>query len=196
MKDIEILPDGELTEIGASGINLSGGQRWRVTVARALYSRAGILVLDDIFSAVDPHVGRHILDQGLTGELTLGRTRILVTHHIELVYSHARYIVHLGDNGHVKSAETNHRTQADLATTHSSESSSSSKDSKNIQNGQTVQVAALPQAAKKFVEEEKREKGRIATKIFKNYMDSSGGIPYWSLVLGVFALVPVAIIGR
>ena len=52
LKDLEMLPDGELTDIGANGINLSGGQRWRVSFARALYSRAGILVLDDIFSAV------------------------------------------------------------------------------------------------------------------------------------------------
>ena len=48
-KDLHLLPDGELTDIGANGINLSGGQRWRVSFARALYSRAGILVLDDIF---------------------------------------------------------------------------------------------------------------------------------------------------
>lgn len=48
-KDLELLPDGELTDIGANGINLSGGQRWRISFGRALYSRAGILVLDDIF---------------------------------------------------------------------------------------------------------------------------------------------------
>ena len=48
-KDLEILTDGDETDIGANGINLSGGQRWRVSFARALYSRAGILVLDDIF---------------------------------------------------------------------------------------------------------------------------------------------------
>ena len=48
-KDLELLPDGELTDIGANGINLSGGQRWRISFARALYSRAGILILDDIF---------------------------------------------------------------------------------------------------------------------------------------------------
>lgn len=66
-KDLDMLTDGESTEIGANGINLSGGQRWRVTFARALYSRAGILVLDDIFSAVDAHVGRFIFEKGLTG---------------------------------------------------------------------------------------------------------------------------------
>lgn len=48
-KDLDLLTDGELTDIGANGINLSGGQRWRLSFARALYSRAGILVLDDIF---------------------------------------------------------------------------------------------------------------------------------------------------
>ena len=48
-KDFQMLTDGDLTDIGANGINLSGGQRWRVSFARALYSRAGILVLDDIF---------------------------------------------------------------------------------------------------------------------------------------------------
>ena len=48
-KDLQMLPDGDQTDIGANGINLSGGQKWRITFARALYSRAGILVLDDIF---------------------------------------------------------------------------------------------------------------------------------------------------
>ena len=48
-KDLEILDDGDATDIGFNGINLSGGQKWRISFARALYSRAGILVLDDIF---------------------------------------------------------------------------------------------------------------------------------------------------
>ena len=48
-QDLEVLPDGDMTEIGFNGVNLSGGQKWRVSFARALYSRAGILVLDDLF---------------------------------------------------------------------------------------------------------------------------------------------------
>ena len=48
-KDLEVLDDGDETDIGFNGINLSGGQKWRVSFARALYSRAGILVMDDIF---------------------------------------------------------------------------------------------------------------------------------------------------
>ncbi|TLD18804.1 1-phosphatidylinositol 3-phosphate 5-kinase [Venturia nashicola] len=96
-QDLKILTDGHETEIGVNGINLSGGQRWRITLARALYSRAGILVLDDIFSAVDAHVGKHIFERALTGDICKGRTRILVTHHVSLVLPRTKYEVHLGD---------------------------------------------------------------------------------------------------
>ena len=48
-QDLDNLPDGDMTELGLDGINLSGGQKWRIAFARALYSRAGILVLDDLF---------------------------------------------------------------------------------------------------------------------------------------------------
>lgn len=96
-KDLEILQDGDMTDIGANGINLSGGQKWRTSFARALYSRAGILILDDIFSAVDAHVGSHLFENALTGELCQGRTRILVTHHVGLCLPKTRYLVLLED---------------------------------------------------------------------------------------------------
>ena len=51
-RDLNILEAGDETDIGFNGINLSGGQKWRITFARALYSRAGILILDDIFRQV------------------------------------------------------------------------------------------------------------------------------------------------
>ncbi|KPI39751.1 ATP-dependent bile acid permease [Cyphellophora attinorum] len=86
-----------MTDIGANGINLSGGQKWRVSFARALYSRAGTLVLDDIFSAVDANVGRHLYEKALTGELCRGRTRILVTHHVALCLPKTTYSVLLAD---------------------------------------------------------------------------------------------------
>ncbi len=102
-KDLEMLEDGDLTDIGANGINLSGGQKWRVSFARALYSRAGILILDDIFSAVDANVGRHLYEKALTGELGQGRTRILVTHHVALTLPKTKYNVLL-TNGEVEAA--------------------------------------------------------------------------------------------
>lgn len=98
-QDLGMLDDGDLTEVGAQGISLSGGQKWRLTLARAFYSRAGTLILDDVFSALDTHVGRHIYDNALTGELSEGRTRILVTHHVALGLSRAEYVVRLGADG-------------------------------------------------------------------------------------------------
>ncbi|CAG7931866.1 unnamed protein product [Penicillium olsonii] len=104
-KDFEMLPDGDQTDIGANGVNLSGGQRWRVSFARALYSRAGILVMDDIFSALDAHTGRHLFEHALTGELGQGRTRVLVTHHVALCLPRTDYSVLL-ENGRIKYAGT------------------------------------------------------------------------------------------
>ncbi|RIB17403.1 P-loop containing nucleoside triphosphate hydrolase protein [Gigaspora rosea] len=58
--DLEVLPAGDLTEIGEKGINLSGGQKQRINIARAVYYNANIVLLDDPLSAVDAHVGRYI----------------------------------------------------------------------------------------------------------------------------------------
>ncbi|CAL1530147.1 unnamed protein product [Lymnaea stagnalis] len=80
--DLEILPGGDLTEIGEKGINLSGGQKQRVSMARAVYNDADIYLLDDPLSAVDSHVGKHIFEQVISSDkgLLKGKTRILVTH--------------------------------------------------------------------------------------------------------------------
>ncbi|XP_043959111.1 ATP-binding cassette sub-family C member 3 isoform X1 [Gambusia affinis] len=81
--DLEVLPGGDMTEIGEKGINLSGGQRQRVSLARALYSDAEVYLLDDPLSAVDSHVSKHIFDNLIGPEgLLKGKTRILVTHGI------------------------------------------------------------------------------------------------------------------
>lgn len=95
--DVEALVDGDQTQIGPSGVKLSGGQRARVALARAYYSSATTIVLDDIFSALDAQVSKEILS-GLTGELCHGRTRILVTHHTSLCLSESAYLVFLENN--------------------------------------------------------------------------------------------------
>ncbi|RUS27182.1 P-loop containing nucleoside triphosphate hydrolase protein, partial [Jimgerdemannia flammicorona] len=89
--DIEMLPGGDLTEIGERGINLSGGQKARISLARAVYARADIYLLDDPLSAVDAHApkimaitpGRHIFDKVIGPHgLLKNKARFLVTHSI------------------------------------------------------------------------------------------------------------------
>lgn len=86
LDDFKNLPDGDQTEVGERGISLSGGQKARLTLARAVYARADIYLLDDVLSAVDQHVGRHIINRvlGPTGILN-GKTRILATNAITVL---------------------------------------------------------------------------------------------------------------
>ena len=62
VKDFELLPYGDLTEIGERGVNLSGGQKQRIQLARALYQNADIYLLDDPFSAVDAHTATSLFN--------------------------------------------------------------------------------------------------------------------------------------
>ncbi|KAJ1994241.1 Canalicular multispecific organic anion transporter 1 [Coemansia spiralis] len=79
--DIKKLPAGDITEIGYKGINLSGGQKMRLALARAIYSNADIYILDDVFAAVDAHVERHLIEHLLSGNGLLSKkTCILATH--------------------------------------------------------------------------------------------------------------------
>ncbi|CAG2102694.1 unnamed protein product, partial [Medioppia subpectinata] len=92
--DLKILSAGDMTEIGEKGINLSGGQKQRVSLARAVYSNADIYLLDDPLSAVDAHVGRHLMDQviGPNGILK-HKTRLLVTHRASILTNVDQIIV-------------------------------------------------------------------------------------------------------
>lgn len=113
-KDLEQLPAGDMTGIGTDGVNLSGGQRWRVSLARALYSPTQTLLLDDFFSAVDVHTRAHLHRHALMGEIARGRTRILVTHHVDICLPSAEYLVSLGNGTAVTiSVEDARREQLD-----------------------------------------------------------------------------------
>ena len=223
-KDLEVLPDGEMTDIGANGINLSGGQRWRISFARALYSRAGILILDDIFSAVDAHVGRQLFDDALTGELGKGRTRILVTHHVGLCLPKTKYTVILNEgtvqheglveelrrtgvlDQVMKQEQEDHEKEVtkndeELQTMDDSTKGTLNKILSNVTERSTktdrseldVQGKTQP---KQFTEDEKRETGAIKAHIYKEYLGTSGGLPFWLPIMLLYGVYQGLILGR
>ncbi|XP_063890892.1 ATP-binding cassette sub-family C member 4 [Helicoverpa armigera] len=83
-RDFALFPHGDKTIVGERGVSLSGGQRARISLARAVYKRADIYLLDDPLSAVDAHVGRHLFESCLIGYLR-NTTRILVTHQLQFL---------------------------------------------------------------------------------------------------------------
>ena len=214
-KDLEMLTDGENTEIGANGINLSGGQKWRVTLARAIYSRAGVLVLDDIFSAVDAHVGRYIFEKCLNGELAVGRTRILVTHHVALCEPKTKYLIELGDGGVLNAGLLSElREEGSLQKIKSHEQSqeeieayenATAVNSDDSTDGDEVPLAAEDEpllkvpsksVVRKFVEEETREQGAVRRHVYLTYLKDSGGLFYWAFAFVIFTVVQVLTVGR
>lgn len=208
-KDVELLIDGDETEVGPKGVTLSGGQRWRVALARALYSRAGIMILDDVLSAVDAHVGRCIVDLALTGELAEGRTRILATHHAELCLPKASYLVRLQD-GRVESAETITPTDTTVASSSGSKRSSihdvsethtmiDAQESQISSEETTIAGTEQPNGEKKKSskeDEEKRETGRVKWKVYRTYLQASKAPVLWSLVFLFIVSAGLASIGR
>ncbi|XP_045158220.2 ATP-binding cassette sub-family C member 4-like [Mercenaria mercenaria] len=83
-RDISVMPNGDETLIGDRGVILSGGQKSRVSLARALYTDADIYLLDDPLSAVDSIVGQHIFENVIQGILK-GKAIVLVTHQLQFL---------------------------------------------------------------------------------------------------------------
>lgn len=184
--DLNALEQGDMTEIGSQGITLSGGQRCRIALAKALYSRAEILVMDDIFSAVDARVGRHILDEGLLGELCKDRTIILATHHVSLCLPKADHAIEIYDNGYVRDTTFNRSSDLKMTTV--------DRLKGNVQvtiPGHDLSVPRNP-----LVEGEFRESGVVKWPVYDRYIRSSGGWLVWMLAFGVIVASQLAMLGR
>ncbi|KAK9720655.1 ABC transporter [Popillia japonica] len=102
-KDFKQFPYGDNTLVGERGVSLSGGQRARINLARAVYREADIYFLDDPLSAVDAHVGRSLFDQCVMGYLD-SKTRILVTH--QLQYLKKADVIVVFNNGRIEAQGT------------------------------------------------------------------------------------------
>ncbi|XP_055361133.1 ATP-binding cassette sub-family C member 4-like isoform X3 [Betta splendens] len=91
-RDMDLLPGGDLAMVGDKGANLSGGQKARVSLARAVYQDADIYLLDDPLSAVDAEVGRHLFEECICG-LLKKKPRILVTHQLQYLKAADQIVV-------------------------------------------------------------------------------------------------------
>ncbi|KTW28893.1 hypothetical protein T552_01522 [Pneumocystis carinii B80] len=104
-RDFQILDGGDQTEVGEKGIILSGGQKQRISIARAFYSNAKYIILDDCLSSVDSYTAKWIFNYCIKGELSNGRTIIMTTHNENLCVPDADFVI-IMDNGRVSAQGT------------------------------------------------------------------------------------------
>ncbi|KAI7896256.1 P-loop containing nucleoside triphosphate hydrolase protein [Mucor mucedo] len=202
-KDLSIFEDGDGTEIGEKGITLSGGQKARVALARAVYSRAKNVLMDDVLSAVDAHTAKHLYDNCLMGPLMRNRTRILVTHHIKLCIKGCSFLVHI-DNGRAGVVGSPEELRQSGALQKIIEEDNEFEDDQdaseeaaieNIDNSSTTTVASGTdtntkkdqKAARVLVEDETRASGAVKFRLYKIYFSMVGNAGFW-LVMTLFVI--------
>lgn len=150
--DLKSMRDGDSTAAGEGGSSLSGGQKWRVALARALYSPAEILVLEDVLGAVDTPVASWICERALTGELAHGRTIILATHRPEFCTTSASYVVLVDAataKGTTKVAQVVGKTTLDDTEKSSADHGETQVKATPVDKAQTNRSVKSPPAAKK-----------------------------------------------
>lgn len=200
--DLAVLPAGDLTEIGEKGINLSGGQKARVSLARALYSTdTKVLLMDDPLSAVDSHVGEHLFSQAIAGDIAKGLTRILVTHHVHFLARCDKVIVmkkgriaHEGSYEQLiaqgvdfQGAVDVSKLQGDTSTPVEDKIDAKEKDIAiaKPENDETVaelkEKADMKMKGQNLVKDEEREEGNVSGSAYTHYARSGG----WWVVIAV-----------
>ena len=152
--DLASLKDGDLSNIGENGIGLSGGQKARVSLARAVYSRAKLLFLDDPFSALDYQTAETIVQKCFRGPLLEGRKVILVTHRTELCHGIARQLVEISE-GRARVLDRKECEGSSLL------SRIESSNSANSGNGKDDEAQEVGMVRDKFIEEEHRALGGV-----------------------------------
>ncbi|KAJ5995063.1 hypothetical protein N7481_002040 [Penicillium waksmanii] len=202
-RDITILDAGDQTLVGEKGISLSGGQKQRISLARAIYSSAAHLLLDDCLSAVDSHTAKHIFRQALTGPLMINRTCILVTHNVALAVPQADHVVVL-ENGKISSqgrpddvAATGALGEEFFKSRPGSRASSrglsrvpSEHEEDSTDSGANGNANGTADKGKKDDSHMKEGKatGSIKMSTVTMYLGSMGSWPYWILAVTVFCL--------
>ncbi|ORY22510.1 hypothetical protein BCR39DRAFT_551500 [Naematelia encephala] len=181
--DLKLFESGDATEIGEKGITLSGGQKARITLARAIYCKTAIVLLDDIFSALDTLTSRWIIDNLLKGDLIADRTVLLITHHVGLAAPVADLLVTLNEDGSLRSAGpideaviAEEDIEEDIKETANDGKEDAAAPDEKKDNDKVV--------AKLFKAEEKGE-GRISRRAMFSFFSNFGGPVFWFLYFGL-----------
>ena len=186
--DLNSFPKEDLTEIGNRGVSLSGGQRVRVSLARALYSDADIYLLDDPLSAVDAKVGKYLFESCICGFL-LEKTRVFVTHQLHLL-AHIDNVILLS-NGRKANEETcfhdESQTSGNVVTSvHENETDPLSGE---LTEQPLQDFYAEDEIVDLKEEEEDRDSGTITWNLYWNYLrtahPAAGLLCFLLIALGV-----------
>ncbi|XP_024119607.1 multidrug resistance-associated protein 4 [Oryzias melastigma] len=214
-RDLELLPAGDQTVIGDRGATLSGGQKARVNLARAVYQDADIYLLDDPLSAVDAEVGRHLFEKCICG-LLRRKPRVLVTHQLQYL-KEADQIVILKEGHMVAKGTYTELLQSgvDFASLlKKNEEEEQQQQPPTPQDfparGRTLsQISALSQTSSiqsgkdgdqlpgetvQTVPEESRGQGTIGTKLYLKYLQAGANVAVLLFVILVNLLAQVSYI--
>nr|KAJ3418984.1 hypothetical protein HK105_007557 [Polyrhizophydium stewartii] len=207
VRDLATFPAGDMTEIGEKGINMSGGQKQRISLARACYSAAQFVILDDPLSAVDAPTALHLFDKCIRGILR-GRTVVLVTHATGLVLPSADHVVYV-KNGRIAAHGSGVDMQQQLEELddsfgeHLLRALRGDKVDGSVSHsaGSSTQQAADPpaddddaadsgkhDASGRLVEKETKQSGSVDPAVYLSYLRAVGGIGFIGLYLFVAAL--------
>ena len=188
--DLEMLPNGDMTEIGERGITVSGGQKQRLNIARAIYFNADIVLMDDPLSAVDAHVGRHIFDHAICG-LLKDKCRILATHQLH-VLSRCDRIIWMQE-GHINTIDTfqnlmsNSESFRKLMSTTAQEEQVEEEDATNEDEVEDEKKAAQKRKASKrgaaLMQREERAVNSVSWSVYAAYIRASGSILFGPMVI-------------
>ncbi|XP_059667169.1 ABC transporter C family member 10-like [Cornus florida] len=194
VKDLELLPHGDLTEIGERGINLSGGQKQRIQLARALYQDADMYLLDDPFSAVDAHTATSLFNEYVMGALS-GKAVLLVTHQVDFLPAFDSVL--LMSDGEIKCAAPYHQLLdsnqefQDLVNAHKetagserlAEVTSSQRHEPSTREISKTRIEKKSKASggDQLIKQEEREIGDTGFKPYVQYLNQNKGYLYFCL---------------
>ncbi|EFA03656.1 probable multidrug resistance-associated protein lethal(2)03659 [Tribolium castaneum] len=186
-KDFNLFPYGDRTIVGEKGVMLSGGQKARVSLARAIYKDADIYLLDDPLSAVDTHVGKQLFDQCILGFLK-DKARILVTHQIQ--YLGKVDEIYLLDRGQVTLRGTYDelKKHKDFAKLLAEVEQTPHEDCAQEKHSVAIaETSKLPTEVK-----EQRSSGTISKKVYLHYFRAGDSRIFPSFVLLTFVVTQIA----